>query len=75
MGITSLDIKNQIFTLPASIINILDFDSKKLSIQKKIKRRIYYDNKRFILNIDNLNGYFKKYNDNQYLTIIFTSED
>ena len=34
MGITSLDIKNQILTLPASKINILDFDSKKISIQK-----------------------------------------
>ena len=48
MEITSLDIKNQIFMLPASIINILDFDSKKLSIQKKVKRSIYYDNKTFI---------------------------
>ena len=37
MGISSLDIKNQIFTLPASIINILDFDSKKLFIQKKLR--------------------------------------
>ena len=36
MGISSLDIKNQLFMLPASIINILDFDSKKLSIQKKL---------------------------------------
>ena len=37
MGITSLDIKNQIFTLPAIIINILDFDSKMLSNQKKLR--------------------------------------
>ena len=43
MGITSLDIKNQIFTLRASIINILDFDSKKLSIQKK---KIKYSKKK-----------------------------
>ena len=29
----------------------------------------------FFLIIKNLKGYFEKYNDNQYLTIIFTSED
>ena len=39
MGITSLDITNNLFTHCAKIINILDFDSKKLSIirTKKIK--------------------------------------
>ena len=39
MGITSLDIKNSLSTNRAKIINILDFDSKKLIIisTKKIK--------------------------------------
>ena len=39
MGITSLDITNSSFTYRAKIINIVDFDSKQLSIikTKKIK--------------------------------------
>ena len=45
MGITSLDIINDLSTRRAGIINILDFDSKKLSIikTKKNKIHVYYD--------------------------------
>ena len=32
MGITSLDITNDLSTIRATLINIEDFDSKKLSI-------------------------------------------
>ena len=38
MGITSLDIANSLFTHRAKIINILDFDSKKLSIIRTKKK-------------------------------------
>ena len=46
MGITSLDIANSLFTHRAKIMNIIDFDSKKLSIikTKKNKIHVYYDN-------------------------------
>ena len=39
MKITSLDVTNSLFTHRAKIINIIDFDSEKLSIikTKKIK--------------------------------------
>ena len=37
MGITSLDIINNLSTRRAGIINILDFDSKKLSVIKTKK--------------------------------------
>ena len=49
MGITSLDIKNSLSTNHAKIINILDFDSKKLSIimTKKTKIHVYYDHNPF----------------------------
>ena len=49
MGITSLDITNSLFTHCAKIINILDFDSKKLSIirTKKNKMHVYYDHNPF----------------------------
>ena len=39
MGITSLDIKSSLSTNCAKIINILDFDSKKLSIIRTKKKK------------------------------------
>ena len=76
MRITSLDIVNNLSTRHAGIINIQDFYSKKLSIikTKKNKIHVYYDHDPFFLSIDNLKGYFEKYNGSKYLTIIFTSE-
>ena len=86
MGITSLDIINNLSTHRAKIINILDFNSEKLSVIKTNKKKIhvYYDHNPFFLAIDNLKGYFEKHDDknnivgkaknNKYLTIIFTSE-
>ena len=86
MGITSLDIVNNLSTHRAKIINILDFNSEKLSIiiTNKNKIHVYYDHNPFFLAIDNLKGYFEEHDDknnivgkaenNKYLTIIFTSE-
>ena len=76
MGITSLDIINDLSTHRAGIINIFDFDSKKLSIikTKKNKTHVYYNHHPFFLAIDSLKGYFGEYDGNKYLTIIFTSE-
>ena len=76
MGITSLDIINDLSTIRAGSINIEDFDSEKLSIirTKKNKMHVYYDHDPLFLVIKNLKGYFEEYNDNKYLTIIFTNE-
>ena len=76
MGITSLNIENSFPTWRAKIINILDFNSKKLSIIKTRKNKIhvYYDHSPFHLAIDNLKGFFEEHDGNKYLTIIFTSE-
>ena len=76
MAITSLDITNDLSTIRARLINVEDLDSKKISIirTKKNKMHVYYDHDPFFLVIKNLKGYFKEYNDNKYLTIIFTSE-
>ena len=86
MGITSLDIINNLSTHRAKIINILDFNSEKLSIIRTNKNKIhvYYDHNPFFLAIDNLKGYFEEHDDknnivgraknNKYLTMIFTSE-
>ena len=76
MGITLVDIINDLSTPRAGIIDILDFDSKKLSVikTKKNKIHVYYDRSSFFLPINNLKGYFEEYDGNKYLTIIFTSE-
>ena len=86
MGITSLDIITNLSTHRAKIINILDFNSEKLSIIRTNNNKIhvYYDQNPFFLAIDNLKGYFEEHDDknnivgkaknNKYLTIIFTSE-
>ena len=86
MGITSLDIINNLSTHRAKIINILDFNSEKLSIIRinNNKIHVYYDHNPFFLAIDNLKGYFEEHDDknnivgrdknDKYFTIIFTSE-
>ena len=87
MGITSLDIINNLSTHRSKIINILDFNSEKLSIMRTNNNKIhaYYNHKPFFfLAIGNLKGYFEERDDknnivgkaknNKYLTIIFTSE-
>ena len=77
MGITSLDIINDLSTIRTGLINIEDFDSEKFSIirTKKNKMHVYYDHDPFFLVVKNLKGYFEECYDNKYLTIIFTNED
>ena len=75
----SLDIENRKFTLFTKIVNILDFNPKRLNIQKEGSGDtcIYYINynkNSFYLVIDDLKGYFKENNDNKYLMMIFKSK-
>ena len=65
MKIILLDITNSLSTNRAEILNIIEFDSEKLSIikTKKNKIQIYYDNDSFFLSIDNFKGYFEHYDD------------
>ena len=85
MEITSLNIEHSITTGRERLINILDYDYKKINIKnRKNKTHVYYDHLPFYLVIDNLKGFFEKYGDkynvvgrtknDQYLTTIFTSE-
>ena len=54
MGITSLDIINDLSTIRDRLINIEDFDSEKLSIiRTKKKVHVYYDHDPFFLVIKN----------------------
>ena len=87
MGITSLDIINDLYVNHDKIINIQDFNSEKLSVIKNNNNKIhvYYDhNPFFFFTISGLKGYFEEHDDEsniilgpkktKYLTIIFTSE-
>ena len=63
----SIKIKDPLFTYHARLVNILDFNPKKLSIEKVCAindelEGIYYvkyDGDHFYLVIDDLKGYFK----------------
>ena len=65
MRITSLGIINNLSANNTKIINMLDFDSKKLSIVEinNNKTHVYYDHNPFFLSIDNLKGYFEERDD------------
>ena len=65
MRITSLGIINNLSANNTKIINMLDFDSKKLSIVEinNNETHVYYDHNPFFLSIDNLKGYFEEHDD------------
>ena len=79
MTVNSINIINNLPALRAKIINMLDFNSEKLSVYN-----VYYDNNPFFLATDGLKGYFEEHDDanntifeskkDKYLTIIFTNE-
>ena len=79
MSAISLNIKNNSPYLFVKLFNILNFNSKKLDIQKKEtdEMDIYYidyDKNPFYLVIDDLKAYLEENDDNKYLTMIFTSK-
>ena len=86
MAVNSINIINNLPAHRAKIINILHFNSEKLSVirNNNDKANVYYDNNPFFLAIDGLKGYFEEHDDanntifgskkDKYLTIIFTNE-
>ena len=86
MAVNSINIINNLPAHRAKIINILDFNSEKLSVirNNNDKTNVYYDNNPFFFTIDGLKGYFEEHDDanntifeskkDKYLTIIFTNK-
>ena len=74
----SIDIKNRLFTLFEKVVNVFEFNSKRLSIPKAGSGEtcIYYINGKdpFYLDINDLKGYFEENDGNKYLKMIFTSK-
>ena len=79
----SIKIKNPLFTYYLRFVNILDFNPKKLSIEKvcdindKLERIYYvkYDKDPFYLIIDDLKGYFKYSKEKNRKELEFIIED
>ena len=79
----SIKIKNPLFTYYSRLINILDFNPKKLSIEKvcaindKLEHIYYakYDKDPFYLIIDDLQGYFKYSKEKYRKELEFIIED
>ena len=79
----SIKIKNPLFTNSLRLVNILDFNPKKLSIEKvcaindKLERTYYvkYDKDPFYLIIDDLKGCFKYSKEKDRRELEFITED
>ena len=79
----SIKIKDPLFTYNARLVNILDFNPEKLSIEKVCAindelEHIYYvkcDNNSFYLVIDDLKGYFKYSKEKDMKKLKFIIED
>ena len=65
--VRELKIDNTLWATPATVINLLDFNPEKLTIDKEINsihntqdiHQVRYENDGFYLTIDNTKGYFK----------------
>ena len=79
----SIKVKNLLFTYYSRLVNILDFNTKKLSIEKvcaindKLEHIYYvkYDEDPFYLIIDDLKGYFKYSKEKDRKELKFIIED
>ena len=78
--IIQLGIKNKLLFHPAKLNNILDINLNKIRVGNIINDDdlgicyVKYDNNIFYLVIDNIKGYFKENDGDNYLTIIFDNE-
>ena len=76
--VKELKIDNNLWADPAKLVNLIDFDPKKISIKTEnnsnnnIKvHNIRYENGGFYLTINNVNGYFNFNNNHGILTMLF----
>ena len=65
MAVNWINIINNLPTHRAKIINILDFNSEKLSVirNNNNKTHVYYDNNPFFFTINSLRGFFEEHDD------------
>ena len=81
MNLKRLNIKNKPFYLPTKRVNIYDFNTEKLEINKEGSDEIgiyyiSYDENPLYLMIDDVYGYFEYSNDEtKYLNLVFCDEN
>ena len=80
--IKELKIDSKLWATPSKIINLLDFQPEKLSIETKNNsnnniqvHHVRYENGGFYLTIDNIRGHFNFSNNNRILTMIFANDE
>ena len=73
-----LKIDNNLWATPAKLVNLIDFERKKISIETENNtsnnmkiHNIRYENGGFYLTINNLKGYFNFNNNRGILTMLF----
>ena len=76
--VKELKIDNNLWATPAKLVNLIDFEPKKISIKTEnntnnnIKfQNIRYENGSFYLTINNLRGYLNFNNNRDILTMLF----
>ena len=83
-NIRELKIDSKLWATPAKIINLLDFDPKKLSISNTPDasskdlievHEVRYDDGGFYLTIDNIKGYFNLDNNNSGILDMILTDD
>ena len=77
-GVKEIKIDGTLWATPARLVNLIDFEPKKISIETKTNannnmkvHNIRYENGGFYLTIDNLRGYFNFNNNRSILTMLF----
>ena len=83
--VKELKIDNNLWATPAKLVNLIDFEPNKISIEtendkliKTITHQVRYENGGFYLTIDNLKGYFGFVDNsatNVVLNMIFSNDD
>ena len=80
--IRELKIDTTLWTTPSKIINLLDFEPEKLSIETETNtnngikvHNVRYENGGFYLTMDNIRGYFNFSNNLGTLTMLFADID
>ena len=80
--VKELKINSTLWATPARLVNLLDFEPEKISIETKsntnndIKaHHVRYENGGFYLTIDNIRGYFNFSNNFGTLTMLFSDNE
>ena len=77
-GVKEIKIDSTLWTIPARLVNLIDFKPEKISIETKTNtinnmkvHNIKYENGGFYLTINNVRGYFNFNNNHSILTMLF----